>query len=141
MSKKDGIIFLDFDGVLVIRLDDFTDDVVSEEAVYYLNKLCLETGFKIVVCSSWRHLDNYKEILYDSGIDHDIEVVGRTELSRNGREAEIKDYVEKHNIDKYIVIDDAYLSDDFEAHHVRPASRLGFTKNKYDEALKKISEL
>jgi predicted peroxiredoxin len=141
MSKKDGIIFLDFDGVLVIRLDDFTGDVVSEEAVYYLNKLCLETGYKIVVCSSWRHLENYKDILYNSGIDPKIEVVGKTELNKNGREAEIKDYVREHNIEKYIVIDDAYLSDDFESHHVRPASRLGFTKNKYDEALKKISEL
>lgn len=141
MKQKDNVIFLDFDGVLNKKLDDFSESAANPEAVFYVNKLCLENDFKIVVCSSWRHRDNYEQILHDIGIDEKIGVLGKTKNNPNGREAEIKDFLEDHDIAKYLIIDDAYLSDDIEDHHVQPASRLGFTKNKYEEALKKISKL
>lgn len=140
-KEKDNVIFLDFDGVLNRKLSDFSESASNPEAVYYVNKLCLENNFKIVVCSSWRHRDNYKDILREIGIDPNIELLGKTEHNSNGREAEIKDFLEEHDVGKYLIIDDAYLSDEIEPHHVQPASRLGFTKNKYEEALTKIAKL
>ena len=143
MKKKEGIniIFLDFDGVINTKEDDYTGKEVNNDAIYYINKLCLETGFKIVVCSSWRHRMNYKDFLYNAGIRPEIEIIGKTEYNPYGREAEIKDYLKENKVDKYIIIDDSYLSSDMKDHHVQPASRLGFTQNKYEEAMKKISQL
>lgn len=139
-KQPNNIIFLDFDGVINIKGDNFQTHQ-SEEAIKYLNKLCLETGFKIVVCSSWREHMNYIDFLRNLGLDERIEIVGKTNNSNSGKEFEILNYVEEHDIDKYIVIDDAYLSSYMTPHHIQPASRLGFTENKYLEALAKISKL
>ena len=141
MKKKDNIIFLDFDGVINTKDDDFSGEVINHDAVYYVNKLCLENNFKIVVCSSWRHRQDYKDFLHGAGISKEIEILGKTDLSISGREAEIKDYINTHDIGKYLIIDDAYLNPDLKDHHVQPASRIGFTENKYEEALIKISKM
>ena len=140
-DEKYNVIFLDFDGVINIKSDDFSTKLQNPDAIYYLNKLCLETNFDIVVCSSWRDHTDYKKFLYDAGLDKNIKIIGKTESFSSGREFEIKKFVKDHNIEKYIIIDDAYLGADLTPHHVQPASRLGFTENKYKEALIKISKL
>ena len=142
MSKEEelNVIFLDFDGVINIKTDNFTT-VQSEEAIKYLNKLCLETGFKIVVCSSWRDHMHYKKFLYDSGLDKRIEILGKTDYYGGGRIFEIQTYIEENNINKYLIIDDAFFGERYVANHVQTAPSLGFTKNKYEEALEKISKM
>lgn len=140
-DEKYNVIFLDFDGVINIKADDFSARLENPDAIFYINKLCLETGFDIVVCSSWRDHTNYKEFLYEAGLDQSIRILGKTENFSSGREFEIKKFIQDHNIDKFIIIDDAYLGKDLTPHHVQPASRLGFTENKYKEALLKISKL
>ena len=137
----DKIIFLDFDGVINIDTDDLKVDFQNTDAIKYLNKLCLETGFSIVVCSSWRNHMNYKEFLRASGLDERIQILGKTSNSNSGKEFEIRNFINEHKIDKYIIIDDAYFGGDLIPHHVQTASRLGFTENKYLEALDKISKL
>ena len=139
-KTSNNIIFLDFDGVINIKTDNFTT-VQSEEAIKYLNKLCLETGFKIVVCSSWREHINYIDFLHNLGLDERIEIVGKTNNSNSGKEFEIQQYIEEHDIDKFIIIDDAYFSSYMTPHHIQTAPKLGFTENKYLEALTKISKL
>lgn len=141
MKEKDNVIFLDFDGVLNKKMKDISESLPNPDAIFYINKLCLENNFKIIVCSSWRHRDDYKKILHDMGIDDSIKILGKTDYSEYGREDEIKYYLESHDIGKYLIIDDSYLSEELEPHHVQPASRLGFTENKYEEALKKISNM
>ena len=140
-EEKDNILFLDFDGVINIKGNHGLHSIQSDEAVYYINKLCLETGFKIVVSSSWKELINYKEFLYSIGIDKNIDIVGKTECYKYGKEYEILKYLKDHKIEKYIIIDDASFSNDFAPHHIQTAARLGFTKNKYEEALIKINNL
>ena len=135
-----NIIFLDIDGVINIKTDDFST-VQSPKAIEYLNRLCHETGFKIVVCSSWRDRIDYKEYLHNLGLDEKIEILGKTNNSNSGKEFEIMKYVEENDIGKYIVIDDAYFSVSMTPHHIQTAPRLGFTENKYLEALTKISKL
>ena len=46
----------------------------------------LENEFKIVVISSWRKNLNYKELLYESGLDKQIEILGATDVLDNDRE-------------------------------------------------------
>ena len=140
-EEKQNVIFLDFDGVINIKDDNFSATFENPDAINYLNKLCLETGFSIVVCSSWREHMNYKKFLYDSGLDKNIHILGKTENYNCGRAYEIKKYVDENKIDKYIIIDDAFLGEDLVPRHVQTASRLGFTENKYKEALLKISKL
>lgn len=140
-SDLDNVVFLDFDGVINIKPHDFDGTFKNQDAIYYLNKLCLETGFKIVVCSSWRNHMDYKEFLYNSGLDKSIEILGKTGSSYHGKEFEIKKYLDEHLINKFIVIDDAYFSGEMAPYHIQTAPSLGFTENKYKEALEKISKL
>lgn len=71
------IIFLDYDGVVnTLWFDDINgepnfnfpsdDKVNNTQAIAWLNKLCKETGAKIVVTSTWRMSENYKECLYNA---------------------------------------------------------------------------
>ena len=140
-SELDNVVFLDFDGVINIKSDNFSGTFENPDAIYYLNKLCNETGFKIVVCSSWRNHMDYKEFLYNSGLDKNIEILGKTGTSHYGKEFEIKNYLDEHLVGKFIVIDDAYFSGEMAPYHVQTAPTLGFTENKYLEALQKISKL
>ena len=140
-SELDNVIFLDFDGVINIKSHYFNGTFENQDAIYYLNKLCLETGFKIVVCSSWRNHMDYKEFLYNSGLDKSIEILGKTGMSHQGKEFEIKRYLDEHLVNKFIVIDDAYFSGEMAPYHIQTAPTLGFTENKYKEALDKISKL
>lgn len=138
-SEEKNVVFLDFDGVINVRENDYGAPIANNEAIYYLNKLCLETGFSIVVCSSWRNHINYKDFLYNSGLDKRIKILGKTDTTKNHRGYEIIKYIEDNDVNKFIIIDDAYYPSEYGAYHVQPATRLGFTKNKYEEALKKIS--
>ena len=140
-SELDNVIFLDFDGVINIKSNSFNGTFENQDAIHYLNKLCLETGFKIVVCSSWRNHMDYKEFLYNSGLDKSIEILGKTGTSLHGKEFEIKKYLDEHLVNKFIVIDDAYFSGEMAPYHIQTAPTLGFTENKYKEALDKISKL
>ncbi len=136
-----NVIFLDFDGVINIKEDEFSTPHVSEEAIKYLNKLCLETGYKIVVCSSWREHIQYKKFLYDNGLDENIQVLGKTDTYNCGRIFEIKKYIEENDVNKYIIIDDGFFGEQYVSHHIQTAPSLGFTENKYKEALLKMSKL
>ena len=50
--------------------------------------------------------DFYKEILYESGLDDRIEILGTTDILERDRESEVIDYLEKHqNTNKFIILD------------------------------------
>lgn len=115
------VIFLDYDGVVNIPIFDENgemkgfnfpkDNKVNHfQGVCWLNKLCKETDSKIVVTSTWRLYGNYKECLYNGGLDKDIEILGRTEEvegDRSNRGKEIKLYLEDHpEVEEYIILDD-----------------------------------
>ena len=61
-----NIIFLDYDGVINTKIEEFDGYFDNPEAIHYLNKLCKEFHFDIVVTSSWRHHSGYKDFLYHS---------------------------------------------------------------------------
>lgn len=121
-----NIIFLDYDGVVNTLIFNETDNyaepnfnypsmekVNNHQAVCWLNKLCRETNAKIVVTSTWRLHDNYKECLYNGGLQESIEILGRTPylLSKGKKRGdEIQAWIDKHSedieIDKFVILDD-----------------------------------
>lgn len=142
--KKHNIIFLDYDGVLSTPTDNFNDNVVNEEAINYVNQLCLDFGFDLVISSSWRKYPNYKELFYSFGIDRKIKILGCTELnSQKNRIEQINDYLNENmnEINKYLILDDAYFPGELGRHAVQTPYNMGFTTNKYLEALDKIQQI
>ena len=116
-----GIIFLDYDGVVNTLLFEPGKDkprycfprdgrVNNYQAIRWLNKLCKETDAKIVVTSTWRSESNYKECLYNGGLDKGVEVIGKTpDLCRLSRADEIREYINTHQDlfgDGFVIIDD-----------------------------------
>lgn len=142
IEKKENILFLDYDGVINIEPDNFSGYFENPEAIYFINKLCLENNFKIVVTSSWKSHPQYVQFLHDAGLDQKVEIIGCTETSFKSREYEIKQFLADHpGIDKYLIIDDADFSPEMTSHLVQTAFRLGFNKLKYQEAIDKINKM
>ncbi len=88
------IIFLDYDGVVnnlvfheidgepdfyckSLEKNSSLDKQVNDfQAVAWLNKICREFNCKIVVSSTWRTRNDYKECLYNAGFKG--EIIGKT---------------------------------------------------------------
>ena len=78
------------------------------QAVQWLSEACQKFGYDIVVTSTWRLDDNYKECLINGGLRKGIEVLGRTpRFSGQPRGSEIKAYLGEHpEIQYYVIVDD-----------------------------------
>lgn len=140
-GELNNIVFLDFDGVLNLDINNYTGNFKAKEPIDNLNKFCIENEFKIVVISSWRKRLNYKEILYESGLDKRIEILGATDILEKDRESEVIDYLEKHqNINKFIILDDG---DFFELrkYQIQTIFEKGFDNKKYQEACELINKI
>lgn len=137
-GELNNIVFLDFDGVINLDINNYTGNFKDEKLMNNLNKFCLENEFKIVVISSWRKSSNYKDILYKSGLNKRIEILGATESLERDRESEIIDYLEKHhNINKFIIIDDGDFNE-LAIFQVKTNFDKGFDDEKYKEAIQLI---
>lgn len=140
-GELNNIVFLDFDGVLNLDINNYTGNFKAKEPIENLNKFCLENEFKIVVISSWRKSLNYMEILYESGLDRRIEILGATETLEKDRETEVIDYLEKHqNINKFIILDDGNFYE-LKKYQIQTVFEKGFDNKKYQEAIELIKTI
>ena len=116
---KSRICFLDYDGVVNTPMWNSEGTVCSYgfpkqgkvnnfQAVQWLSEACQKFGYDIVVTSTWRLDDNYKECLINGGLRKGIEVLGRTpRFSGQPRGAEIQKYIDEHpEILYYVIVDD-----------------------------------
>ena len=103
------IIFLDIDGVLNQLQGNY---YLDRKCVENLGDLCRKSKSMVVLTSSWRI--GYSNVgkcspqikeLKDMFREYNIAIIGRT-LDLGDRQTEIKDYIVRHNVDKYIIIDD-----------------------------------
>ena len=134
-GELNNILFLDFDGVLNLDINNYSGNLYAKIPMKNLNKFCLENEFKIVVISSWRKSLNYKELLYESGLDDRIEILGATDVLERDRESEVIDFLEKHqNISKFIILDDGDFWD-LKRFQVQTIFSKGFDDSKYVEAM------
>ena len=140
-GELNNIVFLDFDGVLNLDINNYTGNFKAKEPIENLNKFCLENEFKIVVISSWRKSLNYMEIIYESGLDRRIEILGATETLEKDRETEVIDYLEKHqNINKFIILDDGNFYE-LKKYQIQTIFEKGFDNKKYQEAIELIKTI
>lgn len=106
------IIFLDIDGVMnsinerKLHPEDFGKMYgIDPKPVAILNDLVEKTGAEIVLSSTWRLDENYKEVMREAGIN----VIGRTPyLGGQIRGEEIDLWLKEHgsDVDLYAIIDD-----------------------------------
>lgn len=143
-----NIVFLDYDGVVNTLMFDgekeapyfnFPEDnkVNNYQAVCWLNKLCKEYDMKIVVTSTWRVYDNYKECLYNGGLDKSIEILGRTKKLGTARGIEIQEWLDEHkelNIEKFVIFDDDSDMAHLEPYLVKTDTYIGITYHSYNWA-------
>ncbi len=111
------VIFLDIDGVLNSNeyFERTKDNKLSRieldiKCLKILKEVIDETKAYIVVTSSWRLLkgfENTKKYLKEFGIDiHDV-----TKSIYGNRGEEIREYLNNHNIDKFVILDDEIFPD------------------------------
>ncbi len=173
INKPDKLIFLDIDrltGVmnseksftdldkvskipevkkLIPHLRCFCSEMFGYDACYYIDKLCKETGAKIVITSTWRLGYNVKQlgrIFMFNGINSDF-VIGKTgrrhyiNSSISFRDEEILTYIEENYSEdeyknlRYVVIDDdTYDLKRVNNNFVNTDSKVGFTEKDYKKA-------
>ena len=103
-----NIIFLDVDGVL----NDSFSQRFDEKRINIINHIIEKSNFKIVVSSTLRNnplLFNKLKTLVNNIIDKTKNLSKYVNHFETLRVAEILEYISSHNINKFLVIDDAYL--------------------------------
>lgn len=128
-----NVLFLDFDGVINTSTgydvngnyrDSFNSvaegRVNNFAAIQLVNKLCKECNLAIVVSSKggWRNslrrdeqgnyiINQYRRILYDSGLDEHTYIYGHTPATEFNKDMEIKIFLEKHpEVEKFVILED-----------------------------------
>lgn len=115
-----NIIFLDYDGVVnTVWFDNvnkkpkfnFPDDnkVNNTQAIGWLNLLYTEIPYSIVVSSTWRSNEKYREFLYNAGLNKDIKILGKTDILHIERGKEIQKWLDDNknlNIERFVILDD-----------------------------------
>jgi hypothetical protein len=118
------VIFLDFDGVLILASGEWCPEAMRE-----LNRLCLDTRAAVVLTTSFRYLGSARALhgmMLKHGFDPDVAVLGETRdlgayraaekrgdlmflcgFERWSKGREIAAWLEQHpGATRYIVIDD-----------------------------------
>jgi len=134
-----NVVFLDYDGVVNTPMWDsegkkcsfgFPRDnkVNNFQCVQWVSEFCQKYGYSIVVSSTWRLDENYKECLINGGLRDGIEILGRTPVMRDqSRGTEIKKYLSAHpEITQFLIFDDEADMDDLADHLVECNSNVGF---------------
>lgn len=165
MASKNSIVFLDIDGVVntlqintkpfsknSIYRDGFYFDlchnndkrVSNRQAVMWLNKLCKDTGAKIVISSTWRFCEKQcttEEYLRNTGLLPEIEIIGKTPIMHGHcRGDEILSWLNTNyekNIDEisFVILDDDADMGNLIEHLVQCDTHRGFEYPEYVKAL------
>lgn len=154
--KKNPIIFLDFDGVVntiyycyyprlkkeIFGYAHEEDGFVNNrQAIEWLNDLYFHYKYDIVVTSTWRTYCNYREILYNSGLNRQINIIGATPNINHIRGDEIAQWIIDNNEQDrdIIILDDDEDMGILKNNLIKCDPYLGITLHEYTECVKRIS--
>lgn len=154
-TDKNPIIFLDFDGVVntiyycyyprikrtVFGYAHEEDGFVNNrQAIEWLNELFFHYTYDIVVTSTWRNYCDYREILYNSGLNRMINILGATPRLNTTRGNEIAQWIIEHNEkDRHIIIlDDDEDMEFLKSELIKCDPYLGFTLHEYTKCVEKF---
>lgn len=142
------VVFLDYDGVVNTAMWDetgtrcrfnfnFDGKVNNFQAVQWLSEFCQNCHYSIVVTSTWRRYDDWKECLINGGLREGIEVIGKTDVLNGCRGEEIKKYLNEHpEIEYYLIIDDeADMLPEQMDHFVQTDYNVGFGIREFRKCL------
>lgn len=151
---KKRIIFLDFDGVVntiyyryykrfkkyQMRYATSADGIVNNrQAIQWLNELYDRYPYDIVVTSTWRLHSNCIQILYNSGLNKKIKIIGYTPyLEGKIRGEEIKKWIEDNNyinFNNFVVLDDDTDMGDLDNYLIKCDPYLGFTIYEFEKCI------
>lgn len=107
------IIFLDVDGVLNSAWTKTPMHYLEKDKYLQLKRIVDVTGAKIVLSTSWKEINAWKDLLTDFLSCWDMDVVGTTDTTVN-REDEIHGWLNAHpEIESFVILDDFDMSKDF----------------------------
>ena len=119
-------IFLDFDGVIN---NWYQIEGVSIENAVILKNIADKSGAKIVATTSNKYslqqcaqVDYYKSNFYNNYAKYlnalGISIYDLTPLVDKNRTLEIKKYIEEHQIEQYVILDDELIGEELQKHQV-----------------------
>ena len=144
----DKIIFLDIDGVLN---NAHTSNVVEETGfigldevnVRVLADLMKKVEAEIVISSTWQSDQQMYNYLINNLEQYDIHIIDQTNEKGILRGTAIRQYVKKHNINHYAVIDDwifpDFLVGNFLKHVIKCDEVTGLKEEQIPEIMRVLS--
>jgi hypothetical protein len=149
-----NVVFLDYDGVVNTPMWDASgkhckynsasDNKVNNfQAVQWVSEFCQKYKYGIVVTSTWRYKDNYKDCLINGGLRDGIPILGKTPyLFNRTREFEIQMYLDSHpEIENFLIFDDDLDMGELRDHLIKTNTTVGFTLVNYESATKRHQKL
>lgn len=138
-----NIVFLDIDGVLnseISYAEFHSFDILPKEKINLLNNILEKTNAFIVLSSYWRlETENTKEMLINHGIyPAKMRYLDKTSYLEGNRSAEIKDWLDNHKHDNFVILDDCYV-DGFPDNFCLIDSKIGLTEFDAEKAIKILS--
>ena len=126
------VIFLDFDGVLNSLRSPAEGVNLVPEKLKLLKRLVDATGASIVLSTSWREHwgpdgDATGAVMDQMFHDHGLQIDDKTPTLPQGREAEIKAWLDQHpQVNNFVVLDDRLLAAEYlQGHFVKVSSYFG----------------
>ena len=104
--------------------------VNNYQATQWISEFCQKYDYKIVVTSTWRLDENYKECLRRGGLRDSVEILDRTpHLHGKRRGDEIKAWLDEHpDVERYIIVDDENnILDEQREYFLQTDTLVGFT--------------
>lgn len=137
------VVFLDFDGVLNTRSwterPGYLERPLDPGLVARLGQLVAAAGAEVVLSSSWRSegLDACRRHLQVAGFPSAERVVAVTSATSpwGGRAHEILDWVELHEVERFVVLDDEPGLTEVAEHHIWIDPEVGLTTANVEAAL------
>lgn len=159
------VMFLDYDGVVNTiqwvynkETNKYENNygyprqgkVNNWQAVQWISELCQKFNIDIVVTSTWRMWENYKECLINGGLRRDIKILGRISSADGwlSRAEQIQRYLVEHPEinNKFIIIDDDYVdmmpfNYDNAKHFIQCSTNAGFGLEEFEKAKEIVENL
>lgn len=135
-------------GVNIMTTDNFQDLIdwafirIDPSRLDELRELANETNSKVVLISSWSTLYFISLIMLEFR-KRGIPVIGHTKDDSIYRGTGVRNYVEKHNVEDYVLIDDQMsvdYTDEILEKLVKTDEKDGLTKEKREEAKKILTK-
>lgn len=145
------VIFLDVDGVLNSEkffIDNHIRgllDEIDDFCVQLLKEIIDRTGAEIVLSSSWRVGAHSKNPfnpfpkLENALKKHGLKILDMTPVLNGTRGKEIKAWLSKHSVDKFVILDDESDMDDLLPHLVKTTFENGLTRVEVEKCVKMLN--